>query len=433
MTRPTKSRQVEVREGRPEREVRSPSAMERRQSILEALGNTNTGTMPVAELVRALRGAATSRALAEQVRYDALALAKRGFVDYKAGDVRLLIGNTRPTRSTYMTSRLSIAVREKMGVGRYCVRRYLKAYPSSTAFLDAGSQCAFLAEAAVAQDAGDVNVYTPSLRALNTLIAQPRIRVWMSGGLYDPDEEAFHPAPTTGEGPPPELKWVENANCSTVFLGVSGLRAGHLYCHGVANELYSKQMALRLRAEQLVIPAVSWKLSNSDNTDFGVLERVSSDSGRVLGFTATRAVVVIEAREVLEELCEEPDDHSCDSGYAGADGPDGPDGRERERRMRNLEAFDDNLASFLSAFADPPEPHRPDAATVTVVEVNETGDWVRTWQRGAAPYDGHAAGESAEAGERQFEGRENVPGEGKERVVTLVRGESEGKWMRRYP
>src|SRR5262245_43388307 len=132
--------------------------------------------------------------------------------------------------SNFIEARKLIDRRAKKIVAMHIHQRILK--PLSAIFLDAGSACEAIA-IEMANDDKHFTVMTNNMLAVAAFKCNRRIRIEITGGSYDVEDEALVGKAATFEE--------HDFSVRSAIIGVSGLTATHAYNHGIYGETEAKR------------------------------------------------------------------------------------------------------------------------------------------------------------------------------------------------
>ncbi|MSV30046.1 MAG: DeoR/GlpR transcriptional regulator [Bryobacterales bacterium] len=132
-------------------------------------------------------------------------------------------------------------------------------------FLDAGSANYAVAEELAWGSKRNLTVLTNNARAVRILLANPTIRIFVTGGVYDVQDEAL-----VGKKARFDNDWF---SCKAAFVGASAISAHHVYNHAITGEEDIKRDYWQIPADELIVPATLGKFRCKDVSCFGGLYR----------------------------------------------------------------------------------------------------------------------------------------------------------------
>ena len=165
------------------------------------------------------------------------------------------------SRATFFENRAGGSQRAKRAVAAFIYREMLS--PLEALFLDAGSANFAIAEELAWGAKKNFTVLTNNVRAVRMFLANPTIRVFVTGGVYDVEDEAL-----VGRGAEFDPHWF---NCTTAFVGASAISTHHVFNHAITGEEELKRFYWQIPANELVVPSALGKFRLKDVSCFGSL------------------------------------------------------------------------------------------------------------------------------------------------------------------
>jgi len=178
---------------------------------------------------------------------------------------------TAEHRSSFYSSRAKLNRAPKRSVAMHIYRFILEELDSI--FMDAGSGNGAIAEEMAYGEKRNFTVLTNNLRAVRTFLANPTIRTFVTGGVYDVEDEAL-------VGSRALFDW-RGFGCKTALIGVSAISEYYVYNHALTGEERIKVHYWQIPADQLVVPATLGKFRGQDAACFGRLFREESKKAEV--------------------------------------------------------------------------------------------------------------------------------------------------------
>ena len=166
-------------------------------------------------------------------------------------------------RSSFYASRVKLNPAPKRSVAMHIYQHILEELDS--VFLDAGSANGAIAEEMAYGDKHNFTVLTNNVRAVRIFLANRTIRTFVTGGVYDVEDEAL-------VGERALIDW-QGFGCKTAFVGVSAISTYYVYNHALTGEERIKAHYWQIPADQLVVPATLGKFKGQDASCFGRLFR----------------------------------------------------------------------------------------------------------------------------------------------------------------
>ncbi|HOZ46395.1 MAG TPA: hypothetical protein PLO37_14850 [Candidatus Hydrogenedentes bacterium] len=167
------------------------------------------------------------------------------------------------TSGTYYAARKATSYEGKLAVAMHVHNNLLSKLDS--VFLDAGSACEAIAWEMAQGDKGHFTVITNNMAAINAFVTNPSIRLHLTGGCYIKDDESL-----IGER---AERTLQGFFVRYAIVGLSGITAHHIYCHGIEGEENLKKTIWAAPAGTLIVPATLDKFSGMDACCFGELFR----------------------------------------------------------------------------------------------------------------------------------------------------------------
>lgn len=163
----------------------------------------------------------------------------------------------------YFDARNSRSRRAKIAVAKHVHENMLNRLDA--VFIDAGSACAAICTEMAWGQKGHFTIMTNNMRAVPTLIANRTIRIFLTGGSYNVEDEAL-----VGKG---GLFNFHEYSFRYAIVGASGISRTHVFNHGIIGEEEIKKMYWQIPASELIVPATLEKFASKDICCFGALSR----------------------------------------------------------------------------------------------------------------------------------------------------------------